>query len=184
MDTKLERFDVPTREALKDLPRVTDEEIDAILVVFADEDATHEEILQRCDKILDAHGVVSLEIEDARRYTDDGIRFCPPFSYVNMGDPYVATLARDHEHGKWVVAGWADMAEDYARAHKIGSFEEYEKKPERCRDCHGESFTFETNAEHATDGQIDRWFECDECGEHHTASDDYKPAEDEETDTK
>lgn len=133
----------------------------------------HEQILRACDDLLDGCGVEALAIED-EQHTDNGVRHCPPFSYVNFGDPYVTTLARDHERGQWVIAGWGDLLEEYEREHKLGSYAEYDEEPERCRDCHGETLTFEQDS-----GAHGAWI-CASCNSYHLAAEGAAPSDEED----
>lgn len=152
----IERFDVPTVEAVMEIgcDRETAEKVVAVLdgslspveaseacakwaaqCYHAPDLTKHEAMLQACADLLGMHDVAALEMEDADQYTDEGIRMCPPFSYCNAGDPYITTLARDHERGQWVIASWGDLCEEYEREHKIGDHEEFEEAPERCPSC-------------------------------------------------
>ena len=179
----IERFDVPTVEALLQIDGLARDVAERVRAIIAgdiapcdasekcarwvrqchNEPSEHEQILYACDDLLGGCGVEALAIED-EQHTDCGVRFCPPFSYVNFGDPYITTLARDHENGQWVVVCWGDMLEEYERENKLGSYTEYDKEPERCRDCHGAAFTFDEES-----GKHGAWI-CDACNSHHTAA--------------
>jgi len=129
----------------------------------------HEQILFACDDLLDGCGMEALSIED-EQYTD-GVCCCPPFSYVNFGDAYVTTLARDHERGQWVIASWGDLLDEYEREHKLGSHAEYEKEPESCTNCHRTQFTFARDR-----GEHGCWV-CEGCNAHHTAAEGCAPSD-------
>lgn len=137
------------------------------------EPSEHEQILCVCDDLLGGCGVEALAIE-GEEHTDCGARHCPPFSYVNFGDPYVTTLARDHEAGAWVIAGWGDLVEEYEREHKVGSYAEYDEEPERCHDCHGSAFTFEEDS-----GEHGAWI-CNSCNSYHFAAEGAASEEDDD----
>lgn len=160
----IERFDVPTVEAVMTIgcDRETAEKVVAVLdgslsPVDASESCAswvrqcyhapdldgHEAKLKACADLLDMCDVAGLDFEGADHYTDEGIRMCPPFSYANAGDTYVATLARDHKRGQWVIASWGDLLEEYEKEHKLGDYEEFSEEPERCPSCHGKDFTLE-----------------------------------------
>ncbi len=143
--------------------------------------AGHEAKLEACADLLGMHEVVSLDIEGADYHTDEGIRFCPPFSYANAGDTYATTLFRDHEDGSWVISCWGDLAEEYEKEHKIGDFEEFEEKPDQCPNCHGAEFTLESypRGEHTDKGWvvsgIGHYYECNKCGHHCQTPEDFTP---------
>lgn len=140
---RIERFQVPTVDQLADIEGLTPadaEQIVAVLKRHNEGEITHEEALKACDEIIGTCGVVSLESEDYGQYTDEGIRMCPPFSYCNAGDPYVTTLARNHKAGAWVVACWADLAEEYERENELGDFETFSECPETCPSCGHKAF--------------------------------------------
>lgn len=136
------------------------------------EPSEHEQMLCACDDLLGRYGVESLAIED-EEHTDNGARYCPPFSYVNFGDPYITTLARDHENSAWVIASWGDLLEEYQEEHNLGSYTEYDEKPERCRECHRTSFTFEKNETRCA-------WRCDSCNSCHLAAEGAAPSDDDE----
>lgn len=46
---------------------------------------------------------------------DEGLRFCPRFSYVNLGDTYARTFIRDHARGGYLIASWGDLVEELER---------------------------------------------------------------------
>lgn len=149
-----------------------------------DPDFTHEDALQECDQILDTCGVVSLDIEAADSYNDEGIRLCPPFTYCNAGDSYATTLARDHENGTWVIASWADLAEAYEKEHKLGDFEEFDECPDSCVDCGHSKLNLESYKAGHWEGSIfvgegTRYtFVCGSCNRHHTAAEGFEPSND------
>jgi hypothetical protein len=73
---------------------------------------SHEEVdavLVEANRLLDGHGVEGLP-EDAwvDRYYQNIIAL-----YVNLGDPYKATLLYDTELGVFMVAGWGDFLETW-----------------------------------------------------------------------
>jgi len=73
--------------------------------------STHEQVLAAANEIIGGHGVESLNRCESDYHTDDGVRFCPPYSYVNLGDPYICTLMRNHTTGRYIVSSWGDIAE-------------------------------------------------------------------------
>jgi len=75
----------------------------------------HEMILEACDHLLDGCGVEAIKPECEVVHYDDGIRMCPAFSYVNMGDAYEMTILRDHEASCWLVMSWADAMERHEK---------------------------------------------------------------------
>ena len=188
----IERFDIPTVEALLQidgLDRGTAEDIRAVIAGDVDpcdasvkcdlwvrrcyhKPSEHEQILCACDDLLGGCGVEALVIE-GEEHTDAGVRHCPPFSYVNFGDPYVTTLARDHEAGAWVIASCGDLLEEYERKHKLGDYTEYDEEPECCRACHGPQLAFD-----AEKGEHGAWI-CDACSCLHLATEDAARDEDE-----
>ena len=172
-DEQIERFHVPTLAQLAPL-KLDDDTAAKVIAVLnrhaSDPSFDHEDALQECDALLDTSGVVSLDIEDARSYTDEGIRMCPPFSYCNAGDTYVATLARDHEARAWVIACWGDLHEEYCKAHEIGDYEVFDERPEMCPSCHDDCFSLEFFPGSAR-GPAYSWF-CDACNHHCFAASD------------
>lgn len=120
--------------------------------------------LEACADLLGMCGVVALEIENADTYTDEGIRMCPPFSYCNAGDTYAITLARDHENGAWVIACWGDLLEEYEKEHELGDYQVFDECPERCLNCHRDSFELEFFPGSAR-GPSYSWV-CDSCNSH------------------
>jgi hypothetical protein len=168
-ETRIERFFVPTLGQLADLKSNTvgDDELKAVqrvLQAWWDGDKSHEDALQECDRILGTCGVVSLDIEDASHYTDEGIRMCPPFSYCNAGDTYATTLFRDHKASAWCVACWGDLAEEYERDEEIGDYEVFDACPEVCPSCHGKAFSLE-HFPRSDRGPSYSWV-CDSCNHH------------------
>jgi hypothetical protein len=169
MEERIERFraTIPTVERIVADLEISAEDAAAIVATLKGHHAgemTHEEVLQECDKIFGGLGVVSLESEEYGQYTDEGIRMCPPFSSCNAGDPYVMTLARDHEASAWVMACWADLAAEYEREHKLGDYEEFTECPELCPSCAHTDFElhfFQGSAR----GPSFSWV-CDDCGHH------------------
>src|SRR3990167_6805279 len=97
-ESRIERFDVPTAEALRAIPKITDEQIARVRAVLAreiePEDASpartawvsswHERALEACNEILGGSGNAELAIDYDWHHTDCGVRFCPAFSYVNF----------------------------------------------------------------------------------------------------
>jgi hypothetical protein len=175
-DERIERFDVPTLAQLEPLRSkdVGDEELAEVQKTLgrwlADPDFTYENALQECDKILGTCGVVSLDIEDTRTYTDEGIRMCPPFSYCNAGDTYAVTLARDHAAGRWVVACWGALAEEYEQENELGDHSVYDECPEECPSCLRKTFSLEFFPGSAR-GPSYSWV-CNSCNHHCFASSD------------
>lgn len=74
----------------------------------------HERALEACNELLGGHGVEGLTIDnDPNTHEDSGVRMCPAFSYVNMGDTYSLTLLRDHDEQAWILSDWASVMEEY-----------------------------------------------------------------------
>jgi hypothetical protein len=187
----IKRFDTPTLDDLRPLlgGDVTVAVLEKVRAVLAGEikpsDASeacakwvrqcynppswHERVLEACNDLLGGNGVGGLDIEGADTYTDNGVRMCPPFSYVNQGDPYIVTLARDHENSAWVIADWASMAEEYEREHKLGDHEEFDEEPDCCPDCHGDAFTLEK-------GTSSYYWICNACNHHCKAAEGWEPS--------
>jgi len=169
-ETEIERFAVPTLEQLKDLRSnsVGDEELAKVRDVLQrwhdDRDFSHEDALQACDEILGTCGVEAIDPEGAPSYTDEGIRMCPPFSYCNAGDPYVATLLRDHASGLWLVAGWGEALEEVERDEELGDYEVFDSCPDYCPSCHRKAFTLEFFPGSGR-GASYSWV-CDSCNHH------------------
>jgi hypothetical protein len=70
----------------------------------------HELVLQAVNELLDNHGVESVEDEE-RYFTDEGVRFCPKYSYSNTGDSYKLTLVRSHYNQAWLVTSHDELVE-------------------------------------------------------------------------
>lgn len=136
---------------------------------------SHEVKLQACNELLDMCGIEALNPEGASSYTDEGIRLCPPFSYLNAGDTYNTTLARDHKRERWVVACWGDLLEEVEKEEKIGDWEEWEECPDRCVSCHApESVLFLTHFPNSGRGDSYSWV-CNSCNHHHFAVMGFEP---------
>ena len=76
------------------------------------EPRTNELILHAVDCVLHAFGTCGVE---GFTLPSDGYR-CPAryrghYSYANAGDPYVATIIRDHARRRWLVCGYGDLVE-------------------------------------------------------------------------
>lgn len=74
---------------------------------------SHEEVdavLAEANQMLDGHGVEGLNPEGAwvNHYYQNIVAL-----YVNLGDPYKATLLYDTDFGVFVVAGWGDFLETW-----------------------------------------------------------------------
>lgn len=168
---RIARFDVPTLDDLENLD-CTDEVRELIIAALSDDESSHETKLEACDVLLETSGVESLNIEDAPSYTDEGIRFCPPFSYCNAGDTYNVTLIRDHKARQWMVASWGDAFEEYSQDEEIGDYERFAETPDRCPECNHTEFDLKRF------GQGDKvswsWI-CTSCNHHCLAEDDYTP---------
>ena len=78
--------------------------------------------IEMVDQIVEGHGIEA--VGDDFSYTDEGLRHCPMFTYVNMGDTYIQTLIRDHGNERWVVADleWmANQVESRGRRERQGN---------------------------------------------------------------
>lgn len=75
----------------------------------------HELILVALNDLLQGSGVEALQPPCQPEYDDGGVRMCPLYSYVNMGDTYDETIVRDHERGRWLVSSWGDLLERHER---------------------------------------------------------------------
>jgi hypothetical protein len=96
---------------------VDDNALELVRDVLASK-ADHQEKLSLCNRLLNMHGVEVIPLTDSSddwSFTDERIRMCPPYSYLNTGDSYAATLVRDHREGAWMIAGWADVVEEEDR---------------------------------------------------------------------
>jgi hypothetical protein len=197
----IERFDVPSREALvkfvnDDLHMNPDlaDDLEAAFVRWRDDrDFSFEDAFKVFDEILGGHGIESVDPEGAPDFRDEGIRMCPPFSYVNMGDSYAMTIGRDHDAGQWVFASWADMLEDCEKEHKLGDHEEFDEQPERCPSCHGTKFTLEEfrcgewvqgpdekTSRFVQDDATSYAYVCNGCNHHCQMAADFAPPEDDD----
>jgi hypothetical protein len=199
--TRIERFQVPTIAQLADL-HLDEETVTKLRALFAgkldpceaspkcaawvrqcyNEPSDHDKILAACDELLGTCGVEALEVDGDGYHTDDGIRMCPAFSYCNAGDPYVATIARDHSAGAWVVACWGDLLEEYENENELGDAARFDEAPESCPSCGKRgTFTLESfeRGEHTADGWkasgIGYSFVCAECNHHCLTADDFTP---------
>lgn len=143
---------------------------------------SYEVKLQACAELLGHGDVVSLDVEGAPHYTDEGIRMCPPFSYANAGDTYAVTLARDHAASQWVIACWGDLLEEYEEENKLGDCEEFDEEPEVCPSCHRSDFTL-THFPGSARGPSYSWV-CDSCNHHAFAAEGYEPGEGEEVECR
>lgn len=170
----IERFHVPTVEALLRVDGVDKEAAGRLVAVFQryqnDRHFSVEAALRACDELLGTYGVESLAIEGAHDHSDGGIRMCPQFSYCNTGDAYALTVARDHKRSAWVIAGWGDLAEEYEKENKLGDHEEFEERPEQCPSCHGARFALESFERGYS-------FVCADCNHHCLTPDGWTPAE-------
>lgn len=206
----IERFDVPTVEAVMTIgcDRETAEKVVAILdgtlspveassacaawvrqCYHKPDIRKHEAKLMACADLLGMHDTCGLDVEDAGHYTDEGIRMCPPFSYANAGDTYVATLARDHARGQWVIASWGDLLEEYERENKIGNHEEFDEAPDACPSC-GKRGTFKLESFKRGEWENGQFIEngtgysfvCGECNHHCQTPEDFEPPTEDEVD--
>lgn len=194
----IKRFHTPTLDDLRPLlgKDVNEETIDKVRAVLADEidpcDASeacakwvrqcyhtpswHEQALEACNDLLHGHGVEALNIDGASSEWDEGVRMCPPFTYVNMGDTYIMTLARDHEHSAWVVACWGDLVEEYEREHKLGDHEEFDEEPSMCPSCGESAFTLDSHDPEPGEVKL-YWWVCKSCNHHCQAVEGWEPSE-------
>lgn len=205
-DDRIERYDgAPPIETLRELcgnrcpndPEVTAQKIAALLNDKADpcevsdkcrtwvaqcyhkpRRGSHEMVLCAIDDLLGGFGVEALTIPDAKTYTDNGIRMCPPFSYVNMGDSYACTLARDHKESKWVVADTAALTEEYEKENDLGDHKKFATCPERCEACHADEDSIELTR-FGQDNIFYAWV-CVSCNHHHETPDDFVPDDEDE----
>jgi hypothetical protein len=199
-DERIKRFDIPTLDDLLPLKSNSVGEFELgylawYLVLCNAGTITHEEALAACSKTLGMHDVVSLDIEGAGHFTDEGIRYCSAFSYANAGDPYIVTLLRDHKAGQWIVSDYASVLEECEKENKLGDYEEFDEEPERCPSCHATDFeleTFERRREPMTDdlpkagGSTATWdkpvigyyFACTSCNHHCQTAEDFEPEPD------
>lgn len=74
----------------------------------------HERVLEAANEIIGGHGIETLDLDDDR-YTDGNTAFCPRYSYVNLGDPYLTTLLRDHKNSRFIVASYGEIVEKAER---------------------------------------------------------------------
>jgi hypothetical protein len=179
-----------TVEMVLTIPKVEREAAEKVVALLdrweTDRDFTHEDVLQAADELLGTCGVEALAPEGADHYRDEGIRMCPPFSYCNAGDPYIATLIRDHEKGAWLICGWGDALEAYEKEHKLGDHEEFEDEPEECPSCGASDFTLKSfvrgeweGGQFITNG-TGYAFVCQGCNHHCQTPEDFTPPEPDE----
>ena len=161
---KIARFTVPTVEQVLTIAGVDAETAAKVVAVLAKEvtpeDASeacaawvrqcfnrpswHERALAACDELLGGCGVEALNIDnDPNDHRDGNVRFCPAFSYVNFGDPYVATLMRDHDAEEWMICGWGDACEEYEQENEIGNYAKEEEEEDTDEDEDGEEVATE-----------------------------------------
>ncbi|HEY5606260.1 MAG TPA: hypothetical protein VIL45_07055 [Thermoplasmata archaeon] len=62
-----------------------------------------EMILEACNEILGGYGTEAIWDEDSE--------LSPVATYVNVGDPYVATILYDCYRGTWRIMGYGDWVE-------------------------------------------------------------------------
>lgn len=98
-------------------PRKASEACDRWVRECYHEPSKHEQQLEAVNELLGGHGVEALDIHESDYYADNGVRMCPMYSYVNMGDTYNTTILRDHKRHRWVVAAWGDVVEWEERDH-------------------------------------------------------------------
>lgn len=75
-----------------------------------------EQIMGTASEVLGGHGVEALHDEAAyaNAYFEDVIAL-----YVNMGDPYVATVLYDTESERFLVAAWGDFQDSHEAAQRV-----------------------------------------------------------------
>lgn len=129
---------------------------------YGGEDYTYNDALEALNTLIGGHGIESVDPEGAPHFTTEGIRLCPPYSYVNMGDSYARTIAFDHANRCWVVSSFADMLEITEQSYKLGDYAEYEYRPDYCSSCHasGAKITLEEE-----NGRF--WWVCGSCEHPH-----------------
>lgn len=69
---------------------------------------THEHAMELANEAIGGHGVESLDVPTRRGGT-------PSAQYVNVGDPYIATLIWDRQDNRYRIGGWADVVERWER---------------------------------------------------------------------
>ena len=75
-------------------------------------DVAVEFALKKCDAILGGHGVGRM------RSRQDTMREFLGVGYVNVGDPYIATVYFDHATGQFHCGAWGDLVA--AHDHRFG----------------------------------------------------------------
>lgn len=78
----------------------------------------HNGAMESANLLLEGFGIEAIESKDAggeegESFTDEGVRFCPRFSYVNVGYTYATTLVRDHKRQGYILASWGDLVERF-----------------------------------------------------------------------
>lgn len=76
-----------------------------------------QEALKAADLLLNAHGVEDIrsdKFDEGRGFFGDTAAL-----YVNMGDPYVATILYDRPKDKFYVTGYGDWVERNERAYGL-----------------------------------------------------------------
>jgi hypothetical protein len=64
--------------------------------------------MDEANRLIGGHGVEAIRIEGAHV---DNYHFDIVATYVNMGDPYVATLLHESETGRFLLTTWGDWVE-------------------------------------------------------------------------
>lgn len=62
-------------------------------------------VFRLAEKILDGSGIEYIAATDDDQYSLNGLE------YVNVGDPYTATVMYDHKTGRYKIGGWGDVIE-------------------------------------------------------------------------
>lgn len=106
------------RELRETFPKLTQYEAGELvhLMTSADSPKNVDEVLEAANKLLGGHGVESVRDENSyvNKFYHDTVLL-----YVNMGDPYVATLLYDTVNREFTIGSWGDFVEKL----------EYERRP-------------------------------------------------------
>lgn len=71
-------------------------------------------VLDLANKLIDGSGVEAINGSWHDDFYQDIVAL-----YVNMGDPYVATLLYDTVADRWHITGWGDFVERYEKRYEI-----------------------------------------------------------------
>ena len=88
----------------------------AIVDAEIDGDAAVEDTLALADELIDGYGVESIR---GSRSRDPSFWMDAVLVYVNMGDPYVATIYYSVNSGRFQIGSWGDWIERYGKRYDV-----------------------------------------------------------------